>query len=303
MGHWFAIPLLLPLVVQAQSLPESLTGRVVITGITFAEGPAFDASGNFYFVNYQHNGAIGRMKAGEAPTVWAELPDGANAFGLKADAAGNIYAADFNSHKLFRVSPAGQAAIVAQSYRDKPFNGLNDLCFDMAGNLFFTDPKGSGINLPFGAVYRLSTAGALTQVARQIPFPNGITIDPDQTKLYVSDTATNSILMWDLAPDGTVASRRILYKFPDASVDGISFDEAGRLWVARLDHASLDVLSKDGRLLKSYPITSAGKVTNMAWWEHSLYVTTSVENVIRRFDLSFGGAPVIPKAGIPVLGR
>jgi len=90
--------------------------------------------------------------------------------------------------------------------------------------------------------------------------------------------------------------RRTLYKFPDASVDGISFDEAGRLWVARLDDASLDVLSKAGQLLRSYPVTSFGKVTNMAWWGHSLFVTSSVENVIRRFDLDFGDAPAIPKA-------
>jgi hypothetical protein len=47
--------------------------------------------------------------------------------------------------------------------------------------------------------------------------------------------------------------------------------------------------------LKSYPVTTAGKVTNMAWWEHSLYITTSVENVIRRFDLPFGGAAAIPR--------
>jgi sugar lactone lactonase YvrE len=183
--------------------------------------------------------------------------EGGNAFGLKADADGNIYAADFNSHKLF--------------------HGLNDLCFDKDGNLYFTDPRGSGVKSPFGAVYRLSKSGA-----------------PDQTKLYVSDTGTNSILVWNLGRDGTIANRRTLHQFPDMSVDGLSFDEAGRLWVARLDHASLDVLSKDGKLLKSYAVTSSGKVTNTAWWEHSLYVTTSVENVIRKFDLLFGGAPAIP---------
>ena len=151
------------------------------------------------------------------------------------------------------------------------------------------------MDAPFGAVYRLSAQGALARIADGIPFPNGIVVDPDQTKLYVSDTGTNRILVWDLAPNGTVTSRRTLSEFPDASVDGISFDESGRLWVARLDHGSLDVLSKDGRLLKSYPVTTAGKVTNMAWWEHSLYITTSVENAIRRFDLLFGGAAAIPR--------
>jgi gluconolactonase len=295
MSRWLAT-LFTAAVVCAQELPERLAGKIVITGITFAEGPAFDSDGNLYFVNYLRNGSIGRMRPGEEPSLWVDLPAGANAFGLKADSVGNVYAADFNSHKLFRISQSRQITTVAEGYRDRPFKGLNDLCFDQAGNLFFTDPKGSGTNAPLGAVYRLSVAGAVQQVAAQIPFPNGIAVDPDQTKLYVSDTATNRIQVWDLAADGAVSGLRTLYTFPDASVDGISFDEAGRLWVARLDHASLDVLSKDGRMLKSYPVTSSGKVTNMAWWGHSLYVSTSVENVIRRFDLPFGGAPAIPKS-------
>jgi gluconolactonase len=296
MGARLAIVPLLALIAPAQVLPDKLTGQIVITGITFAEGPTFDSAGNFYFVNYSANGAIGRRRPGAEPAVWVQLPPGANAFGLKADAKRNIYAADFNTHKLFRISPGGDVAVVVESYNGNPFHGLNDLCFDQAGNLYFTDPRGSGTNSPFGAVYRLSKGGALTQVAANLPFPNGIAVDPDQTKLYVSDTATNSILVWDLAADGAASNRRTLYQFTDASVDGISFDEAGRLWVARLDHGSVDVVSKDGKLLKSYPVTSTGKVTNMAWWEHSLYVTTSVENVIRRFDLAFGGAPAIPHA-------
>jgi sugar lactone lactonase YvrE len=291
-----AILLLLSLTAGgAQALPESLTGRIVVDGITFAEGPAFDSDGTLYFVNYKRSGSIGRMKAGGAPDIWVDLPAGANAFGLKVDARGNIYAADFNSHKLFRVSPAGQVAIVTESYNGAPFHGLNDLCLDQAGNLYFTDPRGSGIRAPYGAVFRLSSAGDLTKVAGEIPFPNGIVVSPDQSKLYVSDTGTNSILVWDLARDGTVSHRRTFHQFADASVDGISFDDAGRLWVARLDHASLGVLSGEGELLKSYPVTLAGKVTNMAWWGHSLFVTTSVENVIRRFELPFGGAPAIPR--------
>ncbi|SPE40818.1 exported hypothetical protein [Candidatus Sulfopaludibacter sp. SbA3] len=64
MSRQVGILLLPPLVLQAQALPASLTGRIVISGIAFAEGPAFDSRG--------------------------------------------FYAADFNSHRLFRVSPAGK---------------------------------------------------------------------------------------------------------------------------------------------------------------------------------------------------
>jgi hypothetical protein len=37
--------------------------------------------------------------------------------------------------------------MVADSYGGEAFHGLNDLCFDAIGNLFFTfftDPRGSG---------------------------------------------------------------------------------------------------------------------------------------------------------------
>ncbi|SPE40819.1 SMP-30/Gluconolaconase/LRE domain protein (fragment) [Candidatus Sulfopaludibacter sp. SbA3] len=106
---------------------------------------------------------------------------------------------------------------VAESYQGRPFNGLNDLCFGGAGNLYLTEPKGSGTNAPSGAVHRLSATGSLTHMAAEIPFRMGIAVDPDQAKLYVSDRATNRILVWNLASDGTVANRRTLYQFPDAS--------------------------------------------------------------------------------------
>ena len=60
----------------------------------------------------------------------------------------------------------------------------NDLCFDRAGNLFFTDPP---YGLPtdkkqeteFNGVYRLSTDSKLTVITRDMERPNGLAF-PDE---------------------------------------------------------------------------------------------------------------------------
>ena len=42
-------------------------------------------------------------------------------------------------------------------------------------------------------------------------------------------------------------------QFETDTLDGIMFDEHGRLWIARWTNRTVDVVSQEGRLLKSYP--------------------------------------------------
>ncbi len=277
----------------AVKLPEQLKGKQVVSDIAFAEGPVFDSRGTLYFSNYQKNGTIGAMQPDGTTGVWVELPEGTLPFGLKIDAQGNLYVADFKGARILRVTPDKGITTIADSYQGVRFRGTNDLCFDRAGNLFFTDPAGSTAARPVGAIYRYSVDGRLSRVASGLPFPNGIVVDPDQTKLYVSDTGTSSIVVFDLAADGVLSNQRQLYHFRTPSVDGLSFDQYGRLWVARLDSGTVDVISKAGKWLASYDL-SMERVTNMAWWNRALYVSVAGTNGIYRYDVGVDGAPVIP---------
>lgn len=110
-----------------------------------------------------------------------------------------------------------------------PLNGTDDLTFDRAGNLYFTDPEGSYVGHEIGAIYRYSTEGELTRVQTGLAYSNGIVISQDQTKLYVTETSTNRVLVFDLAPDGTLSKRRVLYQFPSYGVDGMSIDPYDRI--------------------------------------------------------------------------
>jgi gluconolactonase len=69
------------------------------------------------------------------------------------------------------------------TWRNQLFKGPNDLDFDAEGNLFFTDPWGTGPGPNMadrsGAVYQYSEDGVLRKVMDDLQFPNGIAVSPE----------------------------------------------------------------------------------------------------------------------------
>src|SRR5690242_21560538 len=65
------------------------------------EGPAVDASGNLYVVNFQRSGTIGRLAAGAAQSqLFTSLPAGSIGNGIRFDRQGRMYVADFKKHNV-----------------------------------------------------------------------------------------------------------------------------------------------------------------------------------------------------------
>jgi sugar lactone lactonase YvrE len=281
-------------------LPAKLEPQLVVTNITFAEGPTFDRQGNLFFVNYTCNGIIGRRTPQGEVSAWLQLPDAvqpdgtrrhAFPFGLKADSQGNLFVADYGGRRVLKVSPEKKVETLASAYGGKPFNNPNDLCLDRAGNLFFTDPQGERDNNSAGAIYRYSARGELTGLHTGLAYPNGIVVSPDEKRLCLAETWTRSIIAFDLGSEGALSNQRVLHQFPTPTVDGLCLDEFGRIWVARLNNQTVDVLSPDGTPLASYP-GGGDRVTNLAWWDRSLYVTVAGQHAIYRLDVGCRGAPV-----------
>jgi sugar lactone lactonase YvrE len=293
---------LLPVSKQPQApLPAKVEPYPVVANITFAEGPTFDSKGNLYFVNYLRNGTIGRMTPDGTVSVWVELPEPQQpggkarkpmAFGMKADKDDYLIVTDYGGRRLLRVSPTKEIKTLVDSFEGKPLNNPNDVCLDRAGNIYFTDPQNDD-KASQGAIYRLAVDGTLKRLHQGLQYPNGLVVGPDQDKLYVAETWTRSVVVFDLAKDGTLSKQRTLYRFDTPTVDGLSIDEAGRIWVARLNNKTVDVLSPspegDGKLLASYPV-GGDRVTNMAWWGKSLYVTVAGQHSIVRLDVGIRGA-------------
>jgi sugar lactone lactonase YvrE len=71
--------------------------------------------------------------------------------------------------------------------------------------------------------------GQCRKVAEKLKMPNGIAISPDGKTLTVSELFAARILRYDIAPDGSLANRRIFLE-PGYMVDGLCLDAEGGMW-------------------------------------------------------------------------
>ncbi|MEE8362457.1 MAG: SMP-30/gluconolactonase/LRE family protein [Dehalococcoidia bacterium] len=281
----------------AAELPERLTPYPVVANIEFAEGPIFDQDGYLYFVNYRSRGMLGRMAPRGLVEAWIDTGGVVN--GLKYDGNDGLICADHGGKRVTRIDTKRKLIqVLTDSFEGRPYLGPNDVCLDLAGNVYFSDPGIDSDPVP-GAVYRIAMEGpeepgTVTLVAGDLPYPNGLAVHPDQRRLFVATSRTNSIVAFDLDGDGNASNQRLVHEFPNATVDGMQFDEHGRLWVARWLNGTVDVLDVEtGELLRSYPM-GGDRVTNLCWWEDSVYVTVAGRHSIERLDAGVRGAEIVP---------
>ena len=283
---------------EIPALPRKIVPYPVVANIDFAEGPIFDEAGNLYFVNYLESGTLGRMTTDGTVSIWVHT--GGTVNGLKYDGRGRIVAADHGGKRITRFDVRTRSMeILTADFQGEPYLGVNDVCLDHDGNIYFSDP-GNGDLTKFGPVYKIDVDSkfdpvGVRRLADNLPYPNGLAIHPNQRRFFLATSGTNSILAYDITEDGNLTDQELIYQFPDPTVDGIQFDEYERLWIARWKHGSVDVLDVESRkLLRSYPMGGDG-VTNMCWMGTSLYVTVAGRHSIERLDVGVRSANIVPK--------
>jgi sugar lactone lactonase YvrE len=110
---------------------------------------------------------------------------------------------------------------------------LNDMVVDGTGRAWVGDTGydlASGAPAAPGTVFLVDAEGRARPVAEDIAFPNGMAISSDGGTLYLSETMGKRILAFDIAPDGTLAHKRVHAEL-DAEPDGLCLDAEGCLWV------------------------------------------------------------------------
>ncbi len=275
-------------------LPEVLEPYPVVADIEFAEGPIFDSHGYLYFVNYLKKGTIGRRAPDGTVEVWVHT--GGQANGLKVDHEGRIIVADYGGKRILRIHPiTRKIEILTDRCEGKPYLGTNDVCHDLEGNIYFSDPTGSTRANPIGAIYRIDhDTNRVRRLDQGLAFPNGLAVSPDQKRFYLAESETNRLLEYRLQPDGTLSDRRVAMQFETETLDGLMFDEYGRLWIARFGSGTVDVVWPErGELIRSIP-AGGKKPSNLCWWETELYVTVSDAHCIHRISVGCRAAQQIP---------
>ncbi len=301
--------LLFPSVLLAvePELPPSHSVQPLLyaTGFEFAEGPAFNDAGDLFVVNYRGLGKIGRIVK-DGASVFVDLNERApvargraQANGLKVDREGRVIAADASGARLLRIAPDGkQVEVLADAWNGEKFGGLNDVCLDLAGNIYFTDPGGSTLENPIGAVYRWNVAdGHVARIAEGLAFPNGLAVSPDQRQLCVAETQKHRLWILDLAATQP-APQRVFIDFPQSDSgeirggpyvpDGMVYDEQGRLFVAMYGGGVINVVDPAGKLIRQYD-AGGTHATNCHFYGEELFTTAADKEAVFRLPLGVRG--------------
>jgi sugar lactone lactonase YvrE len=215
------------------------------------EGPACDAEGNIFAVNFTRQGTIGRVAPDGQGAVFVELKDGSICNGIRFDKQGKMYAADYTNHNVLAIDPKTKSIDVLA--HDDRMNQPNDLAIASDGTLYASDPNWSDGT---GQLWRIDTQGNVQQLATGMGTTNGIEVSPDGKTLYVNESVQRNIWSFKITRDG-ISDKKLLKKFTDHGFDGMRSDVDGNLYVTRYGKGTVVKISPGGEILREINVLGA----------------------------------------------
>jgi sugar lactone lactonase YvrE/enterochelin esterase-like enzyme len=264
--------------------------KLVADGYKFTEGPAVNAKGEVFF-NDIPNSKTYRIDLDGKVSLFVDDSKKGNGQAFGPD--GRLYAVT-GEQKVVAYDTAGKPTVIADGFAG------NDIVVRHDGGVYATNPGGNG-----NAVWYVSPRGEKKIVDKGLKFPNGVTLSPDQSLLYVADYGSHWVYSYQVQPDGSLTNKQKYYHLhapdtaDDAGADGIRVDRDGRLWVAT--RLGLQVCDQAGRVNCIIP-TPNGKIANLTFGGadfDTLYVTCGDRVYKRKVKVKGANAfeaPIKPKA-------
>jgi gluconolactonase len=229
-------------------------------GYRFAEGPAANAKGEVFFNDVPNSKCY---KIGLDSKITPFIADTQHGDGQAVGPDGRLYAVAGAAKQIVAYDAEGHPNVIADGFRG------NDLVVRSDGGIYVTGPDWDG---PAGHnesdIWFIDPKGQKKVVDTGLKFPNGITLSPDQTLLYVDDSRSHWVYSYQIRGDGTLAYKQRYYHLhvpddaDDTGADGMRVDTEGRLYVAT--NMGIQVCDQAGRVNCIIP-TPNGRVSNLTF--------------------------------------
>lgn len=164
--------------------------------------------------------------------------------------------------------------------------GGNDILIANNGNIYLTQPDGR--EKP-SKIYLLKPNGEKIVVDEGIKFANGLCLSPDQTQLYVTESTSHWVWVFQIQADGKLTAKQrfgwlhVRDSDENAWSDGLKCDRDGRIYVTSL--TGIQVLDQLGRVNAIIPVPKTkGQVSNLCFGGKdfdTMYITV-VDKVFKR---------------------
>jgi gluconolactonase len=255
------------------------------------EGPSFDREGNFWCVDVQ-NGRVFKLSREGVFQVIAEYDGWPN--GLKFHRDGRIFIADYKNGIMLLDPVNGKITPFVTRTQVEPFKGVNDLFFAANGDLYFTDQGLTGLHDPSGRLFKLTPQGKLTCLLDNIPSPNGLVMNREETLIYVAVTRGNCVWRVPFLRDGGIAKVGLFIQLSGGGggPDGLALDDDGGLIIAHVGMGSVWTFNAAGEPVYRIRSCTGSHTTNVAfgWPDRStLYITESASGTILKAQLDVAG--------------
>lgn len=223
------------------------------------EGPACDANGDLYAVNYDHPNTVGRVTPQAECSVFLDFTDGSSALGIRFDSGGSMLIADKGGHNILRVDM--QTRDVTVLAHEPRMHQPNDIAISANDIVYASDPDWS---TETGQLWRIDPDGKVALLEDGMGTTNGIEVSPDERTLYVNESRQRTVWAYDLSASGDISNKRLLMEFPDFGLDGMRCDVDGVLYVTRFGKGTVVRLAPNGEILSELPLLGR-KCTNIAF--------------------------------------
>jgi xylono-1,5-lactonase len=210
------------------------------------EGPVWDPRENaLYWVDIKGNSISRWTQAGGKVDRWTPPFQVAS---LVPAAVGGFVAG--TRAGFARIDPASGTYTALLNPDARPGNRFNDGKLDRAGR-FWAGTMDDAESAATGALYRLDPDMTATRVDDGYRVTNGPAFDRAGVRMYHTDSARQTIFVFDLDAQGDARNKREFARFsPDEGFpDGMTVDAEDCLWVAFWDGGCVRRLSPDGERL------------------------------------------------------
>jgi sugar lactone lactonase YvrE len=213
------------------------------------EGPACDAAGNIYAVNFARNHTIGKVTPDGKAELFVTLPEGSTGNGIRFARDGAMLVADYTGHNVLRVDLKTKAISVFA--HEAKMNQPNDLAITSDGTLYASDPDWKAKT---GQIWRIDRDGSTHLVASKLGTTNGIDVSPDGKTLYVNESEQRGVWAFPIKADGSLGARKLVKQFDDFGFDGMRCDVDGNIYTTRHFKGTVVKLSPTGEVLREIDV-------------------------------------------------